>query len=276
MRTLNVCVVSASNLTQAAAVVAKVSLLDLAGRDLKKETHKTRKSTKTDAPQFPPNSFDLGTTYNLSNVDALPTVAFSVQTTSTTGLSNAKVLGFVNVPLDTIDQNTALQDCEFDLSSEGGGSGPAGSIRVKLRWSKGIENSGGEGGAALSNAEIVEDDGMPDERPNELHVSVLRARDLMIMDRSLTGKGSSDPRITLKLGKTTQKTTTIEKNLNPVWNEKYVFVCHSVEESLQVVVEDVDMLANDFMGKLTIAMEPLQVREPASDAAERSALDNKR
>ena len=51
--------------------------------------------------------------------------------------------------------------------------------------------------------------------------------------------------------------------LPSVWNEKFVFPCQSVEESIEIVMEDVDMLANDFMGKLTLPMEPFQDKKPS-------------
>jgi len=251
-RLLKVTIPSAKDLVSSTAVIAKVALLDLAGRELKKELHKTKKSSKSNNPEFPTHSFELGSTYNLSNESALPTVEISITTTSTTGLSNVKTLGVVKIPLDTIEQHAEEQDCEYDLLPGSDSSISAcGSVRVKFTWSAALNANVGEGDSNMTEAEVITEDDHPDESPNELHVSVLSAKDLMIMDKSFSGKGSSDPRINLKLGKTKFKTTTIEKNLNPVWNEKFVFPCYSVEESLEIVVEDIDMLANDFMGKVS-------------------------
>jgi len=107
-------------------------------------------------------------------------------------------------------------------------------------------------------------DEFPDEEPNELHVSILRAKDLQIMDRAMIGKGSSDPRAVVTVGKQSFKTETMEKNLNPVWLQKFVFETDSHEDSIVVQLEDVDMggLKTDFMGKVVVPLIQLQNKQP--------------
>ena len=84
------------------------------------------------------------------------------------------------------------------------------------------------------------------------------------MDTALVGKGSSDPRATIKVGGKTQKTECIKKNLNPVWNEKFIF--HEADEQASVVItiEDLDMggLSSDFMGKVVIPFAQLRKKKP--------------
>lgn len=89
-----------------------------------------------------------------------------------------------------------------------------------------------------------EDEDAKEEDPNELHVTVVQARHLLIMDRKMFGGGSSDPQVRIEIdGFDYKKTKYIPKNLNPVFNEKFVFpkvVDGSV--CMRVIVED----HNDF------------------------------
>lgn len=79
-----------------------------------------------------------------------------------------------------------------------------------------------------------------DELPNELTVSILRAKDLLIMDSALMGKGSSDPRVVVVVGSEKKKTEVMHKNLSPVWNEKFTFQINDLESSIAITVEDED------------------------------------
>ena len=84
--------------------------------------------------------------------------------------------------------------------------------------------------------------------PNELHVYLVRARDLEVMDSGLLGKGSSDPIVVLDVMGTSRKSTQKKKELNPVWLESFSWPVEDDEAILEVVVEDYDMTGNDFMG----------------------------
>ena len=85
--------------------------------------------------------------------------------------------------------------------------------------------------------------------PNELHVYLVRARDLEAMDSGLLGKASSDPIVVLDVMGTSFKSTQKKKELNPVWLESFSWPVEDDEAILEVVVEDYDLTGNDFMGR---------------------------
>ena len=85
--------------------------------------------------------------------------------------------------------------------------------------------------------------------PNELHVYLVRARDLEAMDSGLLGKASSDPVVVLDVMGTSHKSTQKKKELNPVWLESFSWPVEDDEAMLEVVVEDYDLTGNDFMGR---------------------------
>jgi len=70
--------------------------------------------------------------------------------------------------------------------------------------------------------------------------------------------------VTVKVGSATRKTECIQKNLNPVWNEKFIFQEADLESAIVITMEDVDMggLSTDFMGKVTIPLVQLQNKKP--------------
>jgi Ca2+-dependent lipid-binding protein len=53
----------------------------------------------------------------------------------------------------------------------------------------------------------------------KLYVKVLKARDLKAADKT----GKSDPFVTVKRGSENCKTSVIDKTLNPIWNEVFIF-----------------------------------------------------
>ena len=72
---------------------------------------------------------------------------------------------------------------------------------------------------------------MPEgKKPNELRVAAIQARRLAVKDKSMMGKGTSDPVVTFELGSVKAETTVKKKTLNPTWKEAFAKPC-SVDEA---------------------------------------------
>ena len=94
------------------------------------------------------------------------------------------------------------------------------------------------------------------KKPNELRVAAIQARRLAVKDKSMMGKGTSDPVVTFELGSVKAETTVKKKTLNPTWKEAFAKPC-SVDEAgdcqLKISVGDWDAVtARDFMGSCTV------------------------
>lgn len=237
------------------------SLLNMTSREVKNEKDKTEYKSRTLNPKWD-HRMTFGGSYDLNNVDVLPTLCLKVFHKGST-FSADQPMGIVEIPLDTINPTGSATKQSYPLQKTGRMKDVAGELMLTVKFS-GPPNDGAAGeleaggediGVDMPNEE--EDPDHVDEPPNEVIVTVIRGRNLIIMDPNLIGSGgSSDPLVKIKIsGHKSQRTKTIKKNLNPVWNESLKFEYVDDESlSLDIVVEDEDLVKNDFMGKVIVPL----------------------
>uniref|UniRef100_A0A8C2WIM8 Multiple C2 and transmembrane domain containing 1 n=1 Tax=Cyclopterus lumpus TaxID=8103 RepID=A0A8C2WIM8_CYCLU len=90
----------------------------------------------------------------------------------------------------------------------------------------------------------------------KLEVELKRGNNLAVRDRG----GSSDPYVKFKMaGKEVFRSKTINKNLNPVWEEKTTLIMDCLSDPLYVKVFDYDFgFQDDFMGSAHLYLESLE------------------
>jgi hypothetical protein len=78
----------------------------------------------------------------------------------------------------------------------------------------------------------------------------MEARGLAARDSN----GFSDPFVRLQLGTTRARTSVVYRNLNPSWNEEFVFNVVDLDEELSIMVWDEDRFTDDFLGQVRISV----------------------
>lgn len=97
------------------------------------------------------------------------------------------------------------------------------------------------------------------EQMHYIYVSVVKARDLPVMDVS----GSVDPYVEVKLGNYKGITKHLEKNQNPVWKQIFAFSKERQQSNLlEVTVKDKDFVKDDFVGKVIFDLLEVPLRVP--------------
>ncbi|KAL1534146.1 Multiple C2 domain and transmembrane region protein 6 [Salvia divinorum] len=97
------------------------------------------------------------------------------------------------------------------------------------------------------------------EQMNFLYISVVKAKDLPVMDIS----GSLDPYVEVKVGNYKGVTKHLEKNQNPVWNAVFAFSKERLQSNLiEVTVKDKDIGKDDFVGKVAFDVAEVPQRVP--------------
>ncbi|EJW71260.1 hypothetical protein WUBG_17829 [Wuchereria bancrofti] len=100
----------------------------------------------------------------------------------------------------------------------------------------------------------------------KLHVRLTGAKNLRAMDKN----GLSDPYVKLYLIPGASKATkmvskTIEKTLNPLWNEEFTYYGVTDEDqlnkSLRLLVLDRDRIGSDFLGEVHVPLKNLKNEE---------------
>eukprot|EP01012_Entosiphon_sulcatum_P011995 TRINITY_DN17465_c0_g1_i1.p1 TRINITY_DN17465_c0_g1~~TRINITY_DN17465_c0_g1_i1.p1 ORF type:complete len:3832 (-),score=536.18 TRINITY_DN17465_c0_g1_i1:148-11643(-) len=87
----------------------------------------------------------------------------------------------------------------------------------------------------------------------ELKVTVVQARNL----RDADWFTKTDPAVQLLLGDKTFHTKHVADDLNPVWNESFVFPVDDESLTLRIVVEDADLIGKDKVGHAELAISRL-------------------
>ncbi|XP_031433230.1 multiple C2 and transmembrane domain-containing protein 1 isoform X2 [Clupea harengus] len=94
----------------------------------------------------------------------------------------------------------------------------------------------------------------------QLDIVLKKGNNLAARDRG----GTSDPYVKFKLsGKEVYRSRTIQKNLNPVWEERVCLIVDSLHEPLYIKVFDYDFgLHDDFIGSAYLYLESLEQNRP--------------
>ncbi|XP_053103587.1 extended synaptotagmin-3 [Hemicordylus capensis] len=90
-----------------------------------------------------------------------------------------------------------------------------------------------------------------------IRVYLLEAENLVQKDNFLGAiRGKSDPYALLQVGLVQFRSKTIQRDLNPIWNEMFEFVVHELPgQDLEVELYDEDPDKDDFLGSLLINLE---------------------
>ena len=207
-RLLNVTVLEARQVlgiesASASDTYAKISFIDIASRDIKNESAKTKVVGATINPKWgvggAGESFRFGENYDLSNTETLPTMRVALFDKNT--FSADIPMGCVEVPLEQVDAAPDGIEQWFPLQRDTRAKmkgASRGEVLLRVNFVASGE-TGHHSAADLSPfAAAAADD--ETQQPNRLLIRVIDAKELPVMDaRTLLGTGtnSSDPFVTI-------------------------------------------------------------------------------
>jgi hypothetical protein len=194
-------------------------------------------------------------------------------------------LGKVTLNLMSVDTSgREFLEVWMDVEKHGRMKEVSGMIRVRLQFSRprtgetiddGDDDEDEEGVGSIHASDLGfkertnTEDMTEEEMPNELTVLVIRARNLIGVDKSVFGgRGTSDPFVKIRLyGKkdfsfAKHQTKTKSKDLNPVWMERFAIPLDSEEATLNFKVYDYNRATfNTFLGNAIIPVSSLRDRK---------------
>ena len=207
-RLLNVTVLEARQVlgiesASASDTYAKIAFIDIASRDIKSESAKTKVIAGTINPKWGADgageSFRFGENYDLSNTETLPTMRVALFDKNT--FSADIPMGCVEVPLEQVDAAPDGIEQWFPLQRDTRAKmkgASRGEVLLRVNFVASGE-TGHHSAADLSPfAAAAADD--ETQQPNRLLIRVIDAKELPVMDaRTLLGTGtnSSDPFVTI-------------------------------------------------------------------------------
>lgn len=202
-------------------------------------------------------------------------------------------LGIVKIELEDIDQTGVATENFYPLQKTNDRmAAVSGDVHLRLRFNRpttvdlraavdgGDIEQQGTGG--LTAGEVDE------EPPNELHVIVHAARNLLPVDKPLFGEASADPQVKLTLdGFQSHTTNSVKKNLNPNFKDQEYIWANVLDPglSLSVTVEDYNLTRPTFIGRVAIPLHEfdtkrrirrwykLRNKEMSADGVERGEVE---
>ena len=106
-----------------------------------------------------------------------------------------------------------------------------------------------------------------------LKVQVLRGRNLAPKDKS----GTSDPFLVLNFGDSKQATSTVNKTLNPEWNQSLDFPITVTDSPLlEAICWDKDRFRNDYMGEFDVLLDEVFTNGSVTSGERWIALEGRR
>jgi len=128
-------------------------------------------------------------------------------------VSSADFMGRARVELKPLKNQRLRKWFPLSADAEGkkGSSNVTGDLELVIQWRH---------NPALAFAPFADEvDAVEGKKPNELRVAAIQARRLAVKDKSMMGKGTSDPVVTFELGSVKAETTVKKKTLTQCRNQ---------------------------------------------------------